>query len=282
MKRQKTSTRIASDLVAHYKRHREAITGVDFQALIRFGLIQHALDPSFYPSIPEVGTVNYYKQPFEVSQFEFNCAVRFHKLLTKALKSTNPQHVHHWLLSAEETQIPQWTRGLNEAKNQIVETVKTEPKTKRKPSQRKGESVANTKQENRQLSLNGVTHNSFLTWYAINYLNTEVLTSDNKKRNGDLYERRTELLEQMKQTANENPEEIKHLHEQAYNAYKLNPENPNHAQALKQPNKNRAWYVNVLPTYKDTREQRESNFLALYILKPELLEQAHQAQHKEQ
>lgn len=261
----RTSITIPGDLRQHYTQHRDVIYSPDMDALIGIGYLLASLDPTFR-SLCQSKTVKVAAptKPAHTSR-DVSYGLRAHKYIIDHLgseatpdaiqKSVTEWHTIHTTAKAKATtmlasqQLKQYAQEekVKEAKPADVSTLSTKERK--------------TRAEGDDISLR-IPKVSRLHYLAYRWL---VEVCQTVRGNGTGIARRTGTLRTMHSIAQEQPEEIEKLREEALTDYAFDSDNETHREILKQD-----WAVRVRKTLSLSKAETADAVLALVIDHPEI------------
>lgn len=261
----RTSITIPGDLRQHYTNHRDVIYSQDMGALIGIGYLLASLDPTFRTACQnKTVKVAAPTKPAHTSR-DISYGLRAHKYITDQLgddatpetiqKSMTEWHAIHTTAKAKATtmlasqQLKQYAKEekAKEAKPADVSTLSTKERK--------------TRAEGDDISLR-IPKVSRLHYLAYRWL---VEVCQTARGNGTGIDRRTGTLRTMHSIAQEQPEEIAKLQEEALSEYAFDEANENHREILRQD-----WAVRVRKTLSLSKAETADAVLALVIDHPEI------------
>lgn len=261
----RTSITIPGDLRQHYTQHRDVIYSQDMGALIGIGYLLASLDPTFREAC-QVKTVKVAAptKPTHTSR-DISYGLRAHKYITDRLgedatpetiaESVKDWHAIHTTAKAKATtmlasqQLKQYAKEekAKEAKPADVSTLSTKERK--------------TRAEGDDISLR-IPKVSRLHYLAYRWL---VEVCQTVRGDGIGIDRRTGTLRTMHSIAQEQPEEIARLQEEALSDYAFDEANEAHREILSQD-----WAVRVRKTLSLSKAETADAVLALVIDHPEI------------
>lgn len=261
----RTSITIPGDLRQHYTNHRDVIYSPDMGALVNISYLLASLDPNFREAC-QAKTVKVAAptKPAHTSR-DISYGLRAHKYITDKLgddatpetiqKSITEWHAIHTTAKAKATtmlasqQLKQYAKEekAKEAKPADVSTLST----KERKTRAKGEDIS--------LRIPKVSRLHYLAYRWL----SEVCQKAGG--NGIGIARRTNTLRTMHSIAQEQPEEIAKLQEEALTDYAFDSDNETHREILSQD-----WAVRVRKTLTLSKAETADAVLALVIDHPEI------------
>lgn len=261
----RTSITIPGDLRQHYTQHRDVIYSPDMDALINIGYLLASLDPTFREACQsKVVKVAAPVKPSHTSR-DISYGLRAHKYITDHLgsdatpdaiqKSVTEWHAIHTTAKAKATTML--------ASQQLKQYAKEEKAKEAKPADQANLSTKErkTRAEGDDISLR-IPKVSRLHYLAYRWL---VEVCQTVRGNGTGIARRTGTLRTMHSIAQEQPEEIEKLREEALSDYAFDSDNENHQEILSQD-----WAVRVRKTLSLSKAETADAVLALVIDHPEI------------
>lgn len=263
----RTSITIPGDLRQHYTRYRDVIYSPDMDALINVGYLLASLDPTFRTAC-QVKTVKVAApvKPSHTSR-DVSYGLRAHKYIIDHLGETaSPEtiaesvkdwHTIHTTAKAKATTML--------ASQQLKQYAKEE---KAKVKEAKPADVSNLSTKERKTRAEGddislrIPKVSRLHYLAYRWL---VEVCQTVRGNGTGIDRRTGTLRTMHSIAQEQPEEIEKLREEALSDYAFDEANETHREILSQD-----WAVRVRKTLSLSKAETADAVLALVIAHPEI------------
>lgn len=261
----RTSITIPGDLHQHYTQHRDVIYSQDMEALIGIGYLLASLDPHFREAC-QVKTVKVAApvKPTHTSR-DISYGLRAHKYITDQLgddatpetiaESVKDWHAIHSTAKAKATTML--------ASQQLKQYAKAEKAKEAKPADANNLSTKErkTRAKGADISLR-IPKVSRLHYLAYRWLSEVCQKSGG---NGIGIDRRTGTLRTMHSIAQEQPEEIEKLKEEALTDYAFDSDNENHREILSQD-----WAVRVRKTLSLSQVETADAVLALVIDHPEI------------
>ena len=261
----RTSITIPGDLRHHYTQHRDVIYSQDMEALIGIGYLLASLNPD-YRTACQVKTVKVAApvKPIYTSR-DISYGLRAHKYITDQLgddatpetisESVQNWHAIHTTAKAKATtmmasqQLKQYAKAekAKEAKPADAQTLST----KERKTRAKGEDIS--------LRIPKVSRLHYLAYRWL------VEVSQKVRGDGIGIDRRTGTIRTMHRLAQEQPEEIEKLKEEALSDYAFNESNEMHREILAQD-----WAVRVRKTLNISKAETADAMLALVIDHPEI------------
>lgn len=261
----RTSITIPGDLRQHYTNHRDVIYSQDMEALIGIGYLLASLNPD-YRTACQVKTTKVAApvKPAYTSR-DISYGLRAHKYITDQLgddatpetiaESVQNWHAIHTTAKAKATTML--------ASQQLKQYAKEEKAKVAKPAdaQTLSTKARKTRAEGDDISLR-IPKVSRLHYLAYRWL---VEVCQTVRGNGTGIDRRTGTLRTMHSIAQEQPEEIEKLREEALTDYAFNESDEEHRAILKQD-----WAVRVRKTLTLSKAETADAVLALVIDHPEI------------
>lgn len=261
----RTSITIPGDLRQHYTTHRDVIYSQDMEALIGIGYLLASLNPD-YRTACQVKTVKVAApvKPQYTSR-DISYGLRAHKYITDQLgddatpetiaESVQNWHAIHTTAKAKATTML--------ASQQLKQYAKEEKAKEAKPADANNLSTKErkTRAEGNDISLR-IPKVSRLHYLAYRWL---VEVCQTVRGNGTGIDRRTNTLRTMHRLAQEQPEEIAKLQEEALSEYAFDSDNETHREILRQD-----WAVRVRKTLSLSKAETADAVLALVIDHPEI------------
>lgn len=266
----RTSITIPGDLRQHYTQHRDVIYSQDMGALIGIGYLLASLDPTFRTSC-QIKTVKVAAptKPTHTSR-DISYGLRAHKYITDQLgddatpetiqKSVTEWHAIHTTAKAKATTML--------ASQQLKQYAKEEKAKEEKAKEAKPADANNLSTKERKTRAEGddislrIPKVSRLHYLAYRWL---VEVCQTVRGNGTGIDRRTNTLRTMHSIAQEQPEEIEKLREEALTDYAFDSDNEAHREILSQD-----WAVRVRKTLSLSKAETADAVLALVIDHPEI------------
>lgn len=261
----RTSITIPGDLRQHYTQHRAVIYSPDMEALIGIGYLLASLDPAFRTACQnKVVKVAAPVKP-NYSSRDISYGLRAHKYIIDHLgseatpetiqKSVTEWHAIHTTAKAKATtmlasqQLKQYAKEekVKEAKPADVSTLST----KERKTRAKGEDIS--------LRIPKVSRLHYLAYRWL------VEVGQTIRGDGIGIDRRTGIIRTMHSIAQEQPEEIEKLREEALSDYAFDQDNEEHREILAQD-----WAVRVRKTLTLSKAETADAVLALVIDHPEI------------
>lgn len=261
----RTSITIPGDLRQHYTQHRDVIYSKDMEALIGIGYLLASLDPTFREACQsKTVKVAAPVKPSHTSR-DVSYGLRAHKYIIDQLgddatpdtiqKSVTEWHAIHTTAKAKATTMLASQQLKQYAKEEKVKEAKPADQANLSTKERK------TRAEGDDISLR-IPKVSRLHYLAYRWL---VEVCQTVRGNGTGIARRTGTLRTMHNIAQEQPEEIAKLQEEALSDYAFDEANENHREILSQD-----WAVRVRKTLSLSKAETADAVLALVIDHPEI------------
>lgn len=263
----RTSITIPGDLRQHYTQHRDVIYSQDMEALIGIGYLLASLDPA-YRTACQVKTIKVAAptKPAHTSR-DISYGLRAHKYITDQLgddatpetiaESVKDWHAIHTTAKAKATTMLASQQLKQYAKEEKAKAKEAKPADAQTLSTKERK----TRAEGDDISLR-IPKVSRLHYLAYRWL---VEVCQKSGGNGIGIDRRTDTLRTMHSIAQEQPEEIARLQEEALTDYAFDSDNETHREILSQD-----WAVRVRKTLSLSKAETADAVLALVIDHPEI------------
>ncbi len=263
----RTSITIPGDLRQHYTQHRDVIYSQDMEALIGIGYLLASLDPD-YRTACQVKTVKVAAptKPAHTSR-DISYGLRAHKYITDQLgddatPETIAESVKDWHAIHTTAKAKAATMLASQQLKQYAKEEKAKAKeAKPADAQNLSTKERKTRAEGDDISLR-IPKVSRLHYLAYRWL---VEVCQTVRGNGTGIDRRTGTLRTMHSIAQEQPEEIEKLREEALSEYAFDEANEMHREILSQD-----WAVRVRKTLSLSKAETADAVLALVIDHPEI------------
>lgn len=263
----RTSITIPGDLRQHYTQHRDVIYSQDMEALIGIGYLLASLDPTFRTACQnKTVKVAAPTKPTHTSR-DISYSLRAHKYITDQLgddatpetiqKSVTEWHAIHTTAKAKATTMLTSQQLKQYAKEEKAKAKEAKPADAQNLSTKERK----TRAEGDDISLR-IPKVSRLHYLAYRWL---VEVCQTVRGNGTGIDQRTSTLRTMHSIAQEQPEEIEKLKEEALSEYAFDETNETHREILKQD-----WAVRVRKTLTLSKAETADAVLALVIDHPEI------------
>lgn len=265
----RTSITIPGDLRQHYTRYRDVIYSPDMDALINIGYLLASLDPNFREACQsKTVKVAAPTKPAHTSR-DVSYGLRAHKYIIDHLeseatpdaiqKSATEWHTIHTTAKAKATTM----LASQQLKQYAIEEAKAKEAKEAKPADANNLSTKErkTRAEGDDISLR-IPKVSRLHYLAYRWL---VEVCQTVRGDGIGIDRRTGTLRTMHSIAQERPDEIEKLKEEALSDYAFDSDNETHREILSQD-----WAVRVRKTLTLSKAETADAVLALVIDHPEI------------